>query len=320
MYTRTIPQTIAKLPRQQVAAINQLGAIAKDQVTIVIPVKNEEQAIKLVIDELSEEGYSNILVVDGYSSDKTTQIIKEKTKVKFIEQHGGGKTGAVKTAIEHVTTPYLVVIDGDYTYLAKDIQRLLNHCANYAQVIGVRNKENISRTHRFGNWIITKSFNLLMGTSLSDICSGMYLLKTDVARNMELGSKNFATEVEIAAQTVGEEGITEVPVGYRRRLGRAKLSWRNGFGILLSIIGLARKYNPLLVFSAFSILSIIPATIVLTWVVYRQFVFGIWHSGWALMGVMLLLFASQALSITTMVLLVKRTEKRIIQQIRKAKA
>ncbi len=311
-------QTASQVTKQSFK-IQRCLPITKDRVTIVIPVKNEEQAISQVIDEIVQEGYDNILAVDGYSADDTIKIIEEKKTVKLIQQHGKGKTGAIKTAIENVATPYLLVLDGDYTYQAKDIQRLLTHSANYAQVIGIRNRKNISLIHRLGNWIITKSFNLLMGTHLSDICSGMYLLRTDVARSIELGSRNFATEVEIAAQTVADYEVTEVPIGYRRRIGKAKLSWRNGFEIISAVLALARKYNPVLLFSAVSMSSIVPAVALLAWVTYRQLMFGIWHSGWALMGVMLLLFASQALAIATMVLLVKRTEKRIIQRIEKTK-
>ena len=307
MYTQAVPHPIiSTLP------------IDKDQVTVVVPVKDEELAISQVIDELTAEGYNNLLVVDGYSADHTPQIIQNKLGVTFIQQHGKGKTGAIKTAIEHINTPYLVIIDGDCTYQAMDIQRLLKHCRNYAQVIGVRDRQNISQIHRLGNWVITKSFNLLMGTHLSDICSGMYLLKTDVAKNLELGSRSFSTEVEIAAQTVAEHEVTEVPISYRKRVGKGKLSWRNGFGILSSVFKLARKYNPVLLFSAASMLAIIPATGLLVWVLYRQIAFGIWHSGWALMGVMLLLFASQALAIASMVLVLKRTEKRLIQRIDRA--
>lgn len=318
MYSQTTANGISEIPEQYIQ-VQQYLPLAKDQVTIVIPVKNEELAISLVIDEVIQESYDNILVIDGYSADNTLRIIEAKKGVKLVQQHGKGKTGAVKTAIENVTTPYMLILDGDYTYQAKDIQRFLNHCVNYAQVIGVRDRKNISLIHRFGNWIITKSFNLLMGTNLSDVCSGMYLLKTDVAKNIELGSRNFATEVEIAAQTVAEYEVTEVPIGYRSRMGKAKLSWRNGFEILSSVVGLARKYNPVLLFSAISLLSIVPAVVILAWVVLSEFMVGVWHSGWALMGVMLLLFASQSLAVATMVLLVKRVEKRIIQRIEKAR-
>ncbi len=316
--------TIDALQRQFVH--HQSATISKTDTTVVIPVKNEELAISKVIDELTQEGYPNILVVDGYSADNTLKLIEAKQGVTILQQHGNGKTDAIKTAIENVSTPYMIILDGDYTYPAKDIQKLLAHGTKYAQVIGVRDRKNISRIHKFGNRIITNAFNLLMNTHFSDICSGMYLLRTDIACSLELGSKNFATEVEIAAQTVCEYDVTEVPIGYRRRIGKPKLSWRNGFQILLAVVGLARKYNPLLLFSAFSVLSIIPALGLLGWVAFQYFFFAVWHSGWALIGVMLLLFASQALAITTTVLLhsnnyngsaLKRTEKRILQHVEK---
>ena len=298
MYTQTTTNHLSKTPMQQLK-IQQPETITKDQLTIVVPVKNEELAIRPVIDELLEEGYSNILVVDGYSTDKTMQILKEKKGVRFISQHSGGKTGAVKTAIENVTTPYMLVIDGDYTYPAKDIQRLLNHCINYAQVIGVRDRKNISPIHQFGNWVITRAFNLLFGAGLSDVCSGMYLLNTEVAKHLELSSKGFITEVEIAAQTATNHNVTEVPIGYRPRIGKGKLSTWNGFGILSAVARLAWKNNPLFFFSAIASLAIIPALGILGWVAFQQFSARIWHSGWALMGVLVLLFASQAIAVAT---------------------
>ncbi len=48
--------------------------IAKNELTVVIPVLNEEEAIGLVLDEVKQEGYNNILVVDGYSKDVTIKI------------------------------------------------------------------------------------------------------------------------------------------------------------------------------------------------------------------------------------------------------
>jgi len=56
---------------------------------------NEAEAIGKVIDELKQEGYKNILVVDGYSNDGTLEIAKQKG-AKAIYQHGKGKAGAIK--------------------------------------------------------------------------------------------------------------------------------------------------------------------------------------------------------------------------------
>jgi dolichol-phosphate mannosyltransferase len=291
--------------------------ISKEQVTIVIPVKDEETAISPVIDELTAEGYQNILVVDGYSTDNTINILKEKTGVHFIRQHGRGKTGAVKTAIENVTTPYLLIMDGDFTYPAKDIERLLAHCYSYAQIIGVRDRTYISRLHRVGNAVITRAFNILFGAHLSDVCSGMYLLNTEVAREFELNSTGFITEVEIAAQTAAHHNITEVPIKYRQRIGKGKLSTWNGFGILSAVIKLAWRHNPLLLFSALASTAVIPALGILGWVIYEQFTINVWHSGWALISVLLLLFASQAIALASISALMKRMEQRLTINITK---
>ena len=292
---------------------NPSHPVAKTDLTIVIPVKNEEAAIGPVIDELHQEGYTNILVVDGYSTDKTAEVVKSKLGVRFIQQHGKGKTGAVKTAIEHVTTPYMLIVDGDYTYPAKDIQYLLAHCSSYAQVIGVRDKKNISRVHQFGNKIITSTFNLLFGAHIADVCSGMYLLNTQVARELELSSKGFITEVEIASQAASHYNIADVPIGYRERIGKSKLSTINGFGILTNVIKLAWKHNPIFFFSAVASLVIIPGIGALSWVFYQQLVTGLWNSNWALLSILLILFGTQSIAVAAISALMKRMERRLTQ-------
>lgn len=52
----------------------------KEMVSIVLPTLNEEEAIGTVIDELKHEGYENILVVDGYSTDFAVKIAKERSQ------------------------------------------------------------------------------------------------------------------------------------------------------------------------------------------------------------------------------------------------
>ncbi len=287
--------------------------VAKDQVTVVLPVLNEEAALGRVIEELRREGYNNILVVDGYSKDQSVDI-SVKNGVDLVFQHGGGKTGAVKTAIDYVKTPYLLLMDGDYTYCARDIERLLNHGEQYSQVVGVRNRENISLAHRFGNSVLTGAFNLLFGSDFSDVCSGMYLFKTDVARKLELKSKDFRTEVEILAQMATEHRVTEVPINYRNRIGKPRLStWRSGFQILRAIVDLARRYNPIFLFSAIAAAAMIPAAVVVCYALYLNFFVGVFEFNWLLFGSILFLVGVQGLTVATVALLLKRMEKRILR-------
>lgn len=290
--------------------------MSKDDVTVVLPTLNEEEAIGQVICALKRSGYHNILVVDGYSADGTTKVA-ESNGAYVVFQHSKGKCGAIETAIDNVKTPYMLVMDGDCTYDPKDIEKFLAHCEKYDQIIGVRanGRKNIPRLNRFGNWLITKTFNVLMGTKLSDVCSGMYLVSTDIARELELNTTGFDVEVEIAAQTATMGRVTEVPIDYKRRVGLQKLSsWKHGFQIIRTVFGLARTYNPALLFSFLVALAAVPALFILGWVAFELLLYGVWHSGYALAGLMLLVLASQGLTVATISLLLRRMEKRIMRQ------
>jgi len=67
------------------------------------------EAISKVLDELFSIGLKNVLIVDGYSSEGTLDIVK-KYAVSIIFQHGRDKAGAIKTAFEKVKTPYMVIM------------------------------------------------------------------------------------------------------------------------------------------------------------------------------------------------------------------
>jgi dolichol-phosphate mannosyltransferase len=280
---------------------------------------NEEKAVGIVVNEVKKAGFENILVVDGYSLDMTVDIAKQNG-AKVILQHGRGKAMAMETAVNHVETQYMLVMDCDCTYDPKEALLLLNHGEQFDMVIGARTngRKNIPLMNRFGNKVITKAYNILLGKRLSDVCSGMYLLRTDIGKKLEFCSGGFSVEVEMACQLAVDGNITEVPVSYRERVGKQKLSrWRDGLKILFSVINLARKHNPVFLFSSIAGLSIVPATIILLWVLYENLVNHIWHSGYALFGVMLLLFASQAITVATISILLKRIEKRVLNEIKK---
>jgi glycosyltransferase involved in cell wall biosynthesis len=291
--------------------------LAKDQVTVIIPTLNEAEGISEVLKEVKEEGYKNVLVIEGYSEDRTAEKVHQNG-VKVIYQHGPGKAGAVRTAIERAKTPYLLFMDGDCTYDPKDIWRLLNHSEHYVHVIGARDRRNIPRLHRLGNWLISQVFGTLFGVNVSDVCSGMYLIETEKARDYKLEEPGFNVEIELAAHSASSETLTEVPVTYRPRVGKGKLSAWNGFSILYAAFALARRYNPILLYSSLAALSIIPAVVILGWVGLEALITGIWHSGWVMLGVMLLLVAAQAFTLASVSILTKHSEERLMREIRRA--
>jgi dolichol-phosphate mannosyltransferase len=287
-------------------------------VTIVIPTLNEQEAIGKVLIELFSMGLKNLLVVDGYSSDGTLDTAK-KFPIPVILQHGKGKAGALKTAFKNVNTPYMIVMDGDFTYDPSCIPRFLEHMQTYDQIIGVRNlddQKNISVIHKLGNKVITKTFNALMGTNLSDVCSGMYTLKTEIAKGLDLSSTGFDVEAEIAAQIASSGRITEVPINYRQRIGQQKLStWKHGFKILNTILKLAMTYRPSVFYSIIvsitSLLGIgILANTVIEWSLTKTL-----SVPWLLIGISILSIAIHFAGVGLEAKMLRRMELRIIRRL-----
>jgi dolichol-phosphate mannosyltransferase len=286
-------------------------------VTIVIPTLNEQEAIGKVLDELFSMGLKNILVVDGYSSDGTFDVVK-KYPISVIFQHGRGKTGALKTAFENVKTPYMIVMDGDFTYDPSCIHRFFEHMQSYDQIIGVRNlnNKNTSILHKLGNKIITKTFNAFMGTSLSDLCSGMYALRTEIAKDMNLSSTGFGVEAEIAAQVASSGRITEVPINYRQRIGTQKLStWKHGFKILTSILKLAMAYRPIFFYSVIAIITSLLGIGILAATVIEWSLTNALPVPWLLISISILLITIFFLGLRLQAQTLSRMESKIIQRL-----
>ncbi|MGB9831793.1 MAG: glycosyltransferase family 2 protein, partial [Fervidicoccus fontis] len=219
--------------------------------TVVIPVLNEEEAIGKVLEEVINQAKvpkDKILIVDGKSTDKTVEIAKSYG-VKVIEQEGIGKSMAIKTALNYVGTEYILIMDGDYTYPAKYIVDLYREIKKEKDiVIGSRKKLEKGAQgliYKIGNFGLTLTFNILFGTRISDVLSGMYIVRTDILREISFNSKNFGIESEILAHVVSEGGYAgEIQIEYRKRIGKKKLGVLHGFHIFADMIKLMLNYNP----------------------------------------------------------------------------
>ncbi len=292
--------------------------IKNSEVTIIIPVKDEEEAIGLVIDEVRKAGYENILVVDGHSRDRTVEIALSKG-VEVIVQPGKGKADAIRAGIEYVKTKYVVIMDGDYTYPAEYIPKLIEKAMKgYDEVIGarVKGRENIPFINRVGNWLLTKMFNLLFDTNLRDVLSGMYILNLETLNGIEWETKGFSIESEIAAHVASQTGrITEIPIKYRKRLGKAKLGIKHGLFIGKDIINLAWRYNPAFFIFSLGGLLLIPGLLLGGYVAYHYFFTGVKYYVKGLVAIMLTSTGLTSIIMAILALFVKRVERRIIRRV-----
>lgn len=251
----------------------------KDSVCILIPTLNEEATIQQLIRDFHEEGFNNIFVIDGNSSDRTRELAEaEGARVEI--QHGKGKGQAVQEAFGMIDSPYVVMIDGDGTYLASDIYTMIGPLieSRADQVIGNRfancEKGAFTLLNLLGNRILNKLFALVYGSKLEDILSGYRGFTQKAIDDFDLNETGFEIETEIAVESVKKEHRIEVvPITYitRHSTGATKLNpLRDGFKIGATIYKLAKLHNPMFYF------GIIGAGFILVGIMTGLFVVSEW--------------------------------------------
>jgi len=103
--------------------------IQNKKIYIVIPVFNEEEVIKNVINEVRNIGYGNLIVVDDGSADKTFEKAKEAGGMVILRHKiNRGKGAATKTGIEAAKllgADIIVTMDGDGQHDPADIKNLI---------------------------------------------------------------------------------------------------------------------------------------------------------------------------------------------------
>jgi dolichol-phosphate mannosyltransferase len=174
-----------------------------------------------VIHGFLEQGYDDVLVIDGGSDDDTQRAAKE-AGARVVEQSGSGKGQAVREAIhEHLERPYVVMIDGDGTYLPNEVNRLLEPIEDGADhVLGNRlgNPEAFTRLNFVGNRIFNFEFRLAHGKHLGDILTGYRAFTLESARELTFTEEGFGIETEMCAEALGAgHRVETVDITYLER-------------------------------------------------------------------------------------------------------
>ena len=207
-------------------------------ITVLLPAFNEEKAIGRVIQDIKalKLGYE-ILVVNNKSTNGTkAEAIALGAKVLYEGKKGKGN--AVRVGFKHIKTPFVVMIDSDFTYPAKHLPEIIRSLDNGADVvIGYRNKRakgSISHMNIIGNWGLSMLASILYGVYVRDVCSGMWGFKRDALSSYKLTSNGFTLEADLFVNTIkGKHKLVQIPIEYRARLDGsvAKLGIKDGFKI-----------------------------------------------------------------------------------------
>jgi len=255
------------------------------QVSIVIPVYNEEEAIgddlDTIIATMEGSGYTyEVIVVDDGSTDRTAGVARAKG-VKVIQHLINRGTGAARrTGILQARGEIIVMTDGDGTYPNQDIPRLLEYLPAFDQVVGARTSEQ--GTFRFlrapAKWFIRKLACYLTGIDIPDLNSGLRAFKREVMlKFLYLLPDGFScVSTMTLAFLCNGYTIKYVPIDYYKRIGRSKFHPINDtYNYLLTVVRMVMYFNPLKVFLPASLFLILIGTykLIRDMLVYRTLYF-----------------------------------------------
>lgn len=210
----------------------------KEEVYIVVPAKNEGDRVAKVVQSIIAEGYTNVIVVDDGSEDKTALYAKEAgaTVLNHLVNLGAG--AATQTGMEFALAKgarTIVTMDGDSQHFASDISNLVHHLnhQNLDLVIGSRFLEPNNQiptdrivVNKLANWFS----GIITGLFVTDSQSGMKAIHAKLASKMHFtfDGYEFCTEIlKIAHQEKARFDEIPIQVKYSEELAGKGQSWRN---------------------------------------------------------------------------------------------
>ena len=212
--------------------------------TIIVPAYNEEAGIGFVLESLFKavDGKCQVLVIDDGSGDATSTIASAFPCGVIRHRENRGKGEAMRTGLRHASGKYVIFIDADGTYPAGFIPQMIDvlDSSDVVYCSRKRGRANIPFLNRVGHKIFHNTIRCVYGFRGRDYCTGLYGIRKRHLDRMDIVSRGFAIEPEIAIKASRMKlKMQDIPIRYQPRRGKTKLcSYRAGWEHLKTILSL----------------------------------------------------------------------------------
>ena len=219
-------------------------SVGPELLSIIVPVYNEVGTARAVIDRLLTIDLPvarEILVVDDGSTDGTGAVLDaavgERLPITVLRaQLNAGKGSAIREGLRHARGTIIAIQDADLELdprqLAGLVEPILRGAADV--VYGSRflhGRAGAPFITFAANRLLTGITNLLFGAALTDMETCYKIMRTEVARSLNLNANHFEIEPEITARLLRRGyRIHEIPVRFdaRSRAQGKKIGWHDG--------------------------------------------------------------------------------------------
>jgi len=202
------------------------------KISIIIPALNEEESIGQVLNDIPGEIVEEVIVVDNGSSDNTVTVSKGLGANVILEPLKGYGSACLRgISILKQDTDIVVFLDADYSDYPQDLHTVVKPIIDDdaemvigSRMLGVRKKGALLPQAIFGNKLATFLIRLFWGFKYTDLGPFRAIKYRDlIALNMIDKNFGWTVEMQIKALKKGLR-IAEVPVRYRKRIGKSKIT------------------------------------------------------------------------------------------------
>lgn len=204
------------------------------KVSIVIPAKNEEMNLGMVLDDLNStlarlpDWQVETIVVDDKSADRTGDVARNRGARVLRNEGRSGKGCALRKGFANATGEVFLMMDADYSHRAEEIPVMLEAMKDgVGLVVGSRvygGSEEYTPIRALGNVFLTYAVGLFLNRYLSDALNGFKAFRRDVFTDFRYTSTAFEIEIELIANTLrkGYQVIEVISHERARAGGEAK--------------------------------------------------------------------------------------------------
>lgn len=201
------------------------------RVSVVIPAFNEEEAIGSLVRSIPPGVTNEVIVVDNGSTDFTATRAQEAGAMVVKEPVRGYGAACRAGMMATRETDVVVFLDGDKSDDPKDLPHLLapieNGSADFvlgSRLSGLQEVGAMPSHARLGNWVIARLMSRVYGIKITDIGS-FRAIQRELLLSLGMKQMTFGWPVEMLVKAAKRGArIMEVPVSYRKRIGKSKVS------------------------------------------------------------------------------------------------
>ena len=217
-----------------------------DNLTLIIPAKNEKESLPSVLDELIKFNINIFIVLEKNDFETIASIKNYNCKLIFQDQKGYGC--ALRQGIENVSTKYFCIFNADGSFDPTELVKMYNLAEkeNYDLVFGSRYENNSGSDDDtiitfLGNKIFSFIGKIFFLLPITDILYTYVLGDTKKIEELKLNSKDFSFCVELPIKAKRQNlKIISTNSFERKRIGGFKKvnAFKDGFLILIQMIKL----------------------------------------------------------------------------------